>query len=49
MFLDNFLIARKDFQFSLAENFEISLKKLSIQINKKIKISQIFSELKTLI
>ncbi len=27
MFLENFLIARKGFQFSLAESFEISLKK----------------------
>ena len=25
-FLENILIARKDFQFSLAESFEISLK-----------------------
>jgi hypothetical protein len=31
------LIARKDFQFSLAESFEISLKKLSMKINKKVK------------
>jgi hypothetical protein len=30
-------VPRKDFQFSLAENFEISLKKLSIKINKKVK------------
>jgi hypothetical protein len=37
MFLENVLIARKDFQFSLAESFEISLKKLSIKINKKVK------------
>jgi hypothetical protein len=27
-FLENFLIARKDFQFSLAESFEISFKKI---------------------
>jgi hypothetical protein len=31
------LIARKDFQFYLAESFEISLKILSIKINKKVK------------
>jgi hypothetical protein len=36
-FLENYLIARKDFQFYLAESFEISLKILSIKINKKVK------------
>jgi hypothetical protein len=36
-FLEIVLIARKDFQFSLAESFEISLKKVSIKINRKVK------------
>ncbi len=56
MFLENFLIARKDFQFSLDESFEILKIKIFLQkypqkSTKGLKICQfkeIFLELKML-